>query len=151
MASEHEQTAEFTSPDSSVAIDDADFRQRLVSALTTRAMPLFQETARHAVENGLSVTVELLTEAGESRPRLVLTAQHPDDGLASSYSIIGDLENRSIVHEEVYAEPPATNRQNALLPSINEKVIDTRLATFFNKAFALSLPHILDRHPAGFW
>lgn len=129
---------------------DAAFFQRFQVAIRGCALPLFEETARHAKASGIEVVIELAVENGDE-PRISLNAKHPGDAGYSSYSIIGDMATHAVIHREFYADSALTRRQAGLLPSINQKVIDTHLVTLFNKAFALSLPHLLDRHPAGFW
>lgn len=129
---------------------DTAFCQQLQTALRDRALPLFEETARYAIENGIDAQVEVAIEDHRS-PRISLRAKHPEDQTSSAYSIIGDVAKHGIVHQEFYADTAVTQRQAALLPSINEKVIDTHLATFFSKAFAMPLPPALNRHPSGFW
>ncbi len=128
---------------------DAEFFQRFQVAIRGCALPLFEETVRHAQASGIEALVELTVENDE--PRISLQAKHPGDTAYSSYSIIGDMATHAVIHREFYADGVLTRRQAGLLPSVNQKVIDTHLATLFNKAFALSLPHLLNRHPAGFW
>lgn len=136
--------------DSSRAECDSAFSQQLQEALRECAFPLFEETARHAEASGIEAVVELAIDS-RHEPRISLNAKHPGDTDYSSYSIIGDMATHSVIHREFYADNALTRRQVGLLPSINQKVIDTHLATLFSKAFALSLPHLLQRHPAGFW
>lgn len=128
---------------------DAAFSQQFQLAIRGCALPLFEETERHAQASGIEALVELTLENDE--PRISLRAKHPGDAGYSSYSIIGDMATHAVIHLEFYADSDLTRRQAGLLPSVNQKVIDTHLATLFNKAFALSLPHLLNRHPAGFW
>lgn len=129
---------------------DAAFFQQFQVAIRDCALPLFEETARHAQASGIEAMVELLIENNDE-PRIILNAKHPGDTGYSSYSITGDMATHAVIHREFYADGALTRRQAGLLPSINQKVIDTHLATLFNKAFALSLPHLLNRHPVGFW
>jgi hypothetical protein len=83
--------------------------------------------------------------------RTSLNAKHPGDAGYSSYSIIVAMATHAVVHREFHTDNALARRQVGLLPSLNQKVIDTHLATLFSKAFALSLPHLLQHHPAGFW
>lgn len=135
---------------SSRAERDSAFFQQLQVAFRECGLPLFEETAREAEASGIEVMVELAI-ANQDEPRISLNAKYPGDTRYSSYSIIGDMATHSVIHREFYADNALTRRQVGLLPSINQKVIDTHLATLFSKAFALSLPHLLQRHPAGFW
>lgn len=141
---EHEQTA------GSQAECDSAFFQQLQVALRECALPIFEETARHAQASGIEAVIEQAID-NRDEPRISLNAKHPGDEGYSSYSIIGDMATHALIHREFYADNALTRRQVGLLPSINQKVIDTHLATLFSKAFALSLPHLLQRHPAGFW
>lgn len=136
--------------DSSQAECDSAFFQQLQEALHDCVLPLFEETARHAQASGIEAVIELAID-NRDEPRISLNARHPGEADYSGYSIIGDMATHSVIHREFYADNALTRRQVGLLPSINQKVIDTHLATLFSKAFALSLPHLLQRHPAGFW
>jgi hypothetical protein len=142
----HELLTDSTAP----AERDGAFLQAFQTALRDCALPIFEETARHAIASGIDAVVEFAVE-NQQEPRICLNAKHPDDERYSSYSIIADVAAQAVIHREFYADTALTRRQAGLVPSINQKVIDTYLATLFNKAFALSLPHLLKRHPAGFW
>lgn len=131
------------------AMTDPSPREAFVQALSERARPLFEDAASHARNHDLDVVVDLVLE--DDKPRLILAASRPDAGLVSSYSLIGNLATQRVLHEEYYAESGDIHRQEARLASVNEKVIDTRLANFFRKAFGLSLDYIAQRHPIGFW
>lgn len=129
---------------------DSGFFQQLQVALRECALPLFEETARHAKASGIEAVIEQALD-NRDQPHITLNAKYPGDVGYSSYSIIGEMATHAVVHREFYADNALLRRQVGLLPSINQKVIDTHLATLFSKAFALSLPHLLQRHPAGFW
>lgn len=137
-------------PSNSPLPEDArHFLRDVEAALVDQALPLFEEAARHARRGGVEVTVEM-DSSDPLQPQLRLAASNPGTR-TSSYRIIADVGNRGVVHEEFYACNDETRTLPAQLASINETVIDTRLAAFFLKAFALPLDYVTERRQAGFW
>ncbi|MDU9416104.1 hypothetical protein [Pseudomonas sp. zfem005] len=126
-----------------------EFLRDVETALASQALPLFEEAARHARRGGIEVTVEM-DSSDPLHPQLRLAASNPGTR-TSHYRIIADAANLSLVHEEFYAFNDETRTLPAQLASINETVIDTRLAAFFLKAFALPLDYVTERRKAGFW
>ena len=131
------------------AMDEGSPRDMHIDALTQRARPLFEEAASYARLQGLEVVVDLVLE--NPRPRLILAASRPGQEQVSSYSLIANPMAQRVLHETYYAESGDIHRQETQLAALNEKVIDTRLAGFFRKAFALPLDYLQDKHPIGFW
>jgi len=130
-------------------VSDDSLRQAFVQALSEKARPLFEEAASYARNHDLDVVVDLVLE--HDKPRLILAVSRPGEDTVSSYSLVANLASQRMLHEEFYADSGDIHRQESLLASINEKVIDTRLANFFRKGFALPLDYINERHPIGFW
>ena len=130
-------------------MDERSSRDAYVEALAQRVRPLFEEAASHARLHGLEVVVDLVLE--HQRPRLILAVSRPGQEHVSSFSLIANPEAQRVLHETYYAESGDIHRQETQLAALNEKVIDTRLAGFFSKAFALPLDYLRDKHPIGFW
>lgn len=130
-------------------VSDDSTRQAFILALGEKARPLFEEAASYARNHDLDVVVDLVLE--HDKPRLILAVSRPGEDTVSSYSLVANLASQRLLHEEFYADSGDIHRQESLLASINEKVIDTRLANFFRKGFALPLDYINERHPIGFW
>ncbi|AEF22367.1 MULTISPECIES: hypothetical protein [Pseudomonas] len=130
-------------------VSDGSRRQAFVQALSEKARPLFEEAASYARNHDLDVVVDLVLE--HDSPRLILAVSRPGEDAVSSYSLVANLAAQRMLHEEFYADSGDIHRQESPLASVNEKVIDTRLANFFRKGFALPLDYINERHPIGFW
>ncbi|SDH05215.1 hypothetical protein SAMN05216588_102253 [Pseudomonas flavescens] len=130
-------------------VSDVSIRGAFIQALSDKARPLFEEAASYARHHDLDVVVDLVLE--NDKPRLILAVSRPEQGLVSSYSLVANVTAQRMLHEEYYADSGDIHRQESLLASVNEKVIDTRLANFFRKGFALPLDYLNERHPIGFW
>ncbi|MBO2926727.1 hypothetical protein [Metapseudomonas otitidis] len=112
------------------------------------ARPLFEDAARHARQAGLEAVVR--DEANSVGPALCLEVARPGER-PSRYRLLGDTAAARVRHECFFADAGETRRLEAAPASVNETVLDTRLAAFFREAFGLSLDYTAERRQAGFW
>lgn len=83
-------------------------------------------------------------------PALCLEVARPGER-PSRYRLLGDTAAARVRHECFFADTGETRRLEAAPASVNETVLDTRLAAFFREAFGLSLDYTAERRQAGFW
>ncbi|PRB80470.1 hypothetical protein [Pseudomonas sp. MYb185] len=123
------------------------FPRRYGEILLARAAPLFEQAALAARQAGLNAVVHT---AG-SPPELCLEVSAVEHGHASHYRIAADTSRGQVRHQLYFVTDGTTRTLEAGLDSINSMVLDTQLATLFHDGFALTLPAVAERHPAGFW
>lgn len=111
------------------------------------ARPLFEDAARHARQAGLEAVVR--DEANSVGPALCLEVARPGER-PSRYRLLGDTAAARVRHG-AFCRHGETRRLEAAPASVNETVLDTRLAAFFREAFGLSLDYTAERRQAGFW
>lgn len=130
----------------------SNFLDDFMTLLKDCAMPLFEEARHYAQEAGLSVRLEL-HGAEKPNPGLCLLVAHPDghgEGF-NSCCITADPAQEKVLHEDFYLDSNQRRVQRGKLASINQMVLHTRIATFFQSAFGLQPDYIAKQHPAGFW
>ena len=123
------------------------FARRYGEILLGRAAPLFEQAALAARQAGLRATVH----TSGAPPELCLELKASDQGYASHYRISADIGGGQVRHQLYFAADGTTRTLGAGLDSINNMVLDTQLVTLFHDGFALDLPVVSQRHPAGFW
>lgn len=123
------------------------FLRRYGETLLARAAPLFEQAALNARQAGLDAMVHT---AG-SPPELCLEVRTTDQPYASHYRIEADTARQCVHHVLYFVADGTTQALDGGIDSINAMVIDTQLASLFRDGFALTLPAVSARHPAGFW
>lgn len=128
------------------------FLEEFMSLLHNCAMPLFEEARQYAHSTGLLVRLEL-HGAEKPSPGLCLLVAYPEghgEGF-NSCCITADPAHEKVLHEDFYLDSGQRRVQRGMLASINQMVLHTRIATFFQSAFGLQPDYIAKQHPAGFW
>lgn len=128
------------------------FLDDFMTMLHDHAMPLFEEARQYAQNMGLQVRLEL-HGAEKPHPGLCLLVAYPEghgEGF-NSCCITADPAHEKVLHEDFYLDSNQRRVQRAKLASINQMVLHTRIATFFQSAFGLQPDYIAKRHPVGFW
>ena len=123
------------------------FLRRYGETLLAKAAPLFEQAALNARQAGLSATVNTSGNPSE----LCLEVKEAKQTYASHYRIEADTSRQCVRHVLYFVTNGTTRTLDGGLDSINAMVIDTQLASLFRDGFALTLPAVSARHPAGFW
>ncbi|MEK1941968.1 MAG: hypothetical protein AAAB16_16490 [Pseudomonas sp.] len=137
----------------SQAVDTQAFLDAFMTLMQECAIPLFEEAKTYAQGAGLNVRLEL-HGAEKANPGLCLLVAYPDglpDHGFNSCCITAEPSQQKILHEDFYSDSNQRRVQRGKLASINQMVLHTRLATFFQTAFGLQPDYIAKQHPAGFW
>lgn len=135
------------------AVDTQAFLDAFMTLIHDCAAPLFEEARVYAKNAGLDVKVEL-HGAEKANPGLCLLVAYPQgqgDQLFNSCCITAEPAQQKVLHEDFYTDSKQRRVQSGKLASINQMVLHTRLATFFQNAFGLQPDYIAKQHPAGFW
>ena len=135
------------------AVDSQTFLDAFMTLMHECAVPLFEEAKTYAQGAGLDVRLELHGPEKAS-PGLCLLVAYPDahgEQGFNSCCITAEPDQQRVLHEDFYAESNQRRVQRGKLASINQMVLHTRLATFFQTAFGLQPDYIAKQHPAGFW
>ncbi|WP_457436547.1 hypothetical protein [Pseudomonas sp. TE3786] len=135
------------------AVDTPAFLDAFMTLLHECAMPLFEEARTYAQSAGLEVRVEL-HGAEKASPGLCLLVAYPDGQLEHSFNsccITAEPEQQKVLHEDFYSDSKQRRVQRGTLTSINQMVLHTRLAGFFQTAFGLQPDYIAKQHATGFW
>ncbi|WP_193072840.1 hypothetical protein [Pseudomonas sp. FME51] len=123
------------------------FLRRYGETLLAKAAPLFEQAALNARQAGLNATVHTSGSPSE----LCLEVKESEQSYASHYRIETDTARQCVRHVLYFVADGTTRTLEGGLDSINAMVIDTQLASLFREGFALTLPTVAARHPAGFW
>jgi hypothetical protein len=137
----------------SQAVDTQAFIDAFMTLMEECAKPLFEEARVYAKNAGLEVKVEL-HGAEKASPGLCLLVAYPNglgDQPFNSCCITAEPAQQKVLHEDFYSDSNQRRVQRGKLASINQMVLHTRLATFFQTAFGLQPDYIAKEHPAGFW
>jgi hypothetical protein len=134
----------------SEAVGTHAFLDAFMTALQECALPLFEEAKTYAKQAGLEVRLEL-HGAEKASPGLCLLVAYPDETSFNSCCITAEPEQQKVLHEDFYTESNQRRVQRGKLASINQMVLHSRLAAFFQTAFGLQPDYIAKQHPAGFW
>lgn len=132
------------------AVDSQVFLDAFMTALHECALPLFEEAKTYAQQAGLEVRLEL-HGAEKASPGLCLLVAYPEEQSFNSCCVAADPDHCKVLHEDFYSDSNQRRVQNGKLASINQMVLHSRLAAFFQTAFGLQPDYIGKQHPAGFW
>jgi hypothetical protein len=134
----------------SQAVDTQAFLEAFMTALQECAMPLFEEAKTYAKQAGLEVRLDI-HGAEKANPGLCLLVAYPDEHSFNSCCVTADPEQQKVLHEDFYTDSNQRRVQRGQVASINQMVLHSRLAAFFQTAFGLQPDYIAKQHPAGFW
>ena len=137
----------------SQAVASQTFLDEFMNAIQACALPLFEEARSYAQTTGLQVRLEL-HGAQKANPGLCLLVSYPDENPEHRFNsccITANPGELKVLHEDFYTGSNQRRVQKGQLASINEMVLHTRLAAFFQTAFGLQPDYIAKRHPPGFW
>lgn len=112
------------------------------SSPLTQVVPLLEEACRYARQHGVEAQVEVA--AGQAG----LSIAAPGSGIREY--LLFSLQGDDGQIEKRYAGKD-TLRQPITAEALCATVIETELAGFFQRAAALPLEYLRQRHPAGFW
>lgn len=134
----------------SQAVDTQVFLDAFMTALHECAVPLFEEARQYAQQAGLEVRLEL-HGAEKANPGLCLLVAYPQENSFNSCCVTAEPDQQKVLHEDFYTDSNQRRVQHGKLASINQMVLHSRLAAFFQTAFGLQPDYIAKQHPAGFW
>lgn len=123
------------------------FLRRYGETLLAKAAPLFEQAVLNARQAGLNATVHTTGNPSE----LCLEVKESEQSYPSHYRIEADTARQCVRHVLYFVADGTTRTLEGGLDSVNAMVIDTQLASLFREGFALTLPTVSARHPAGFW